>query len=151
MNKETNTMSDVQKYRALIVEDKKRVAEKFQRALKSICESMIARDSTQAFEQIDDFAPHVILLDLVLEGDREYQAWEAGMRILERLRKQDSIYQDTPVIIVTGRIEREIEDRCRGLGVTEFFRKPIPLQTLRQAVKESLQKQQQTDADQNTK
>jgi len=127
------------KPRILIVEDDSEVALKYQRALKYIGNSKIAKDSTQAFEQIDIFEPHVILLDLVLEGDRECEAWESGERILERLKDKISPWRYIPVIVVTGRIEPDVEQRCRDIGVAEFFRKPVPIDILRKAVKNSLQ------------
>ena len=135
-------MSSVQNPRILIVEDDSKVALKYQRVLEDIGVSKIAKDSTQAFEQIDDFEPHVILLDLVLEGDREYEPWESGWRVLERLKEKTSPWRDIPVIVVTGRIEPDVEQRCRDIGAAEFFRKPVPIDMLRKAVKNSLQEQQ---------
>jgi CheY-like chemotaxis protein len=143
-------MSSSPRPRIFIVEDESKVALKYQRVLEEIGDSKIAEDSTQFFEQINDYEPQVILLDLVLEGDREYDPWEAGIRILERLREKRSRWRDIPVVVVTGIVETgrqdpDIEGRCRELGVSEFHRKPIHNEELRQAVKNGLQAYEQAD------
>jgi CheY-like chemotaxis protein len=133
--KRIGKMSSIQNPRILIVEDESKVALKYARVLENIGVSKVAGDSTQAFEQIKEFEPDVILLDLVLEGDKEYEPWESGWRILEKIKDENSLWQNIPVIVITGRIEPDVEQRCREIGVAEFFRKPIPIDALRQAVK----------------
>jgi CheY-like chemotaxis protein/anti-sigma regulatory factor (Ser/Thr protein kinase) len=125
-----------QRPRILIVEDDSKLAIKYQRLLEQIGDSKIVEDSIPLFEQIGNFAPQVILLDLIMEGSREYEPQKAGMQILERLKEQHSPWRDVPVIVVTGSEEPEAESLCKELGVAEFFKKPIANDDLRKAVRQ---------------
>jgi CheY-like chemotaxis protein len=125
--------------RILIVEDDAPTASKYQRALQSVGDSRTAERVDQVFKQMLDFDPTLILLDVVLEGDKVYPPEEAGIRVLEEIRGLRSPFGEIPVIVVTALIDSETEDRCQKLGATKFLRKPVPLDTLRGAVKEAAQ------------
>lgn len=127
-----------QKPRILIVEDNNDVAFEYQRILEKIGVSKIAEDSIQFFELVDNFKPQVILLDLILEGPREYEPKRAGIQILEKLKEQHSRWRNVPVIVVTGHIEPDIEARCQELGVVGFLIKPVSIDILRQTVKKHI-------------
>lgn len=60
-----------------------------------------------------------------------------GFEVISRLREQD-LSEDVPVIVVSGRDERQ--DRIRGLslGAVEFIGKPFRVQELLSKVKEVL-------------
>lgn len=122
----------------LIVEDNRGVAEQFQRALQEIGDSRIAERDEQVFAEIADFVPQVMLLDLVLEGETIHEPWEAGLRILEKIRNLPMPSREIPVIVITGRLEPEVETQCQALGVSGFLRKPVALDDLYQAVEKVL-------------
>jgi CheY-like chemotaxis protein len=131
-------MADNRRPRFLIVEDERDVAEKFSRALQPMGDSRIAERDAQVLAELHDFAPHAILLDIHLEGQDIDEPWVAGVRILEKIRALPPPLGTTPVIVITGRIEPEIEGQCRRLGVSAFFRKPVSVAKLRSAVEEAL-------------
>ena len=120
--------------RILIVEDDTHTAAKYKRALERIGDSETAERADQVFKQIIDFDPHLILLDIVLEENRVYAPEEAGIQILKEIRGLKSPFGEIPVIVITALIDSETETKCRELGAVEFFRKPLDMQVLREAV-----------------
>jgi CheY-like chemotaxis protein len=124
--------------RILIAEDDDLAAVKFKRALEQIGECEIASESGEILKKLTHFKPHVILLDLILEGDSKYIPSEAGLQILKLLNEDKYRCSDCSIIVITGRIEPEIEQACRNLGVNYYLKKPIPIGELRKAVTRSL-------------
>jgi CheY-like chemotaxis protein/translation elongation factor EF-1beta len=127
--------------RILIVEDDEPTAAKFMMALEDIGDSRTAERVDQVFKQIIDFDPQLILLDIKLEGERIYKPEEAGIRILEQIKALRPPFREIPVVIITAFDDPEIETRCRELGAVDYYKKPVPLQTLRQAVEKAIQEQ----------
>ena len=68
-----------------------------------------------------DPLPLAVFLDLWLPG-------LTGIEVLEHVR-QDQRLNQLPVIIMTGSINPNDEDRCRQLGAAEFLAKPVELGT----------------------
>jgi CheY-like chemotaxis protein len=129
---------DMTRPRILIVEDDKPTATKFERALTDIGNSRIAEHAEAACFQLIDFEPEVVLLDIWLEGERKFEARSAGISILRAIRKPTLPFAGIPVVVVTGLVDPDVERQCRDLGVTAFLKKPVALETLRQAVQEAL-------------
>ena len=95
-------MAQPQQSRILIVEDETHIAAKYRRALKDIGETRTAERLDQVLEQILDFDPHVIALDIVLEEDIVLivlaeavvkSPCAAGRRIVDRIEKLRSPFQ----------------------------------------------------------
>ena len=131
-------MAEQQPTHILVVEDDEQVSNKFKRSLIEIGDVKIAKNAKEVFSQIAAFSPQLVLLDLVLEKEKEYDPWEAGMKILEGIKK---LRQGISIIVITGRIEPEIESMCRKQGIAEFFVKPVSMQKLLDAVKSALEEQ----------
>jgi CheY-like chemotaxis protein len=132
---------DKQRPHILIVEDDEPTAAKYMMAFENIGDSRTAERVDQVFRQIIDFDPHLILLDIKLEGEKVYRPEEAGIRILEQIRGLRPPFREIPVVIVTGFDDPGLETQCRQLGAVAYYRKPVPLQTLRQAVEKAIKKQ----------
>lgn len=82
-------------------------------------------------QQLKDFQPHLLLLDLGLpEID--------GYTLLKQLRASDR-WQQLPVIIVSGYAFAEDQHRALALGAQKYLVKPVPLQQLTQAIHSVLQ------------
>jgi CheY-like chemotaxis protein len=79
-------------------------------------------DSIQAFRVAREQRPDVILLDLGLPGGD-------GFLILERL-KTNTLLSTIPVIIVTARDLKEVEERAVQSGATAVLQKPIQIDNL---------------------
>jgi len=89
--------------------------------------------ATNGREGLDLFrqrAPRFTLLDLNMpEMD--------GIQVLEAIRQ---INPDAPVIVLTGGGRDALEIRARGLGVTDFLRKGLPLEVLVKALDRAMQR-----------
>ena len=132
-------MSQTEKPRILIVEDDRALAEEYTVSLDQLGYCKIVERTEEVYFEVANFAPDIILLDIVLEEDRVHLPREAGMMILKKIKEYRLPYRDTPVIVVTGRIEPEVENHCRNLGVVDFFRKPVSIKKIRKAVTTALQ------------
>ncbi len=75
----------------------------------------------QAFRQLDEIPPDLILLDLLLPGMN-------GLEALHRFKRR---LPDVPVVMVSGYgAAREIDECMRG-GASDFLRKPFDEDRLR--------------------
>lgn len=75
-----------------------------------------AYDGVQAMEQISKDPPHLIILDHHLPAG-------SGCVICEHLQR-DPGTRGIPVIMITADPSSEVAERCLGLGVAGFLRKP---------------------------
>jgi DNA-binding response OmpR family regulator len=132
---------DKHRPRILIVEDDERTAAQFKRALERIGDSRTAERVDQVYREIIDFDPQLILLDIVLEGEKNFRPEEAGICILKQIKGLRPPFKEIPVVVVTALIDPKTETLCRELGAVDFYKKPVPLQTLRQAVQDALEEQ----------
>ena len=89
--------------RALIVEDEPLFAISLEADMHAlgfdICD--LASDGEKAFLHATSDRPHVVLMDVNLEGDRE------GIEVAKRLREEC----DVPIVFVTGCTDRETVER----------------------------------------
>lgn len=76
-----------------------------------------ANDGQQALEVLKDFTPDIIFLDIMMPKMDGYQ-------LSEKL-KNNSIFKDIPLILVTG--VGQYEEQLKGLdsGVDEYITKPF--------------------------
>ncbi|MEA5573736.1 response regulator [Calothrix sp. UHCC 0171] len=89
-------------------------------------------DASDVFATLDNFQPHLILLDLKLpETD--------GYLVLKQI-KQKSIYAQIPVIIVSAFAFKTDQERAIELGACHYFVKPVNLEQLVQTIAEVLAK-----------
>ena len=113
----------------LIVDDEVGVRESLKMILKKDYEVFLAKNAEEAFSQIKEHSPEVILLDITLP-DLD------GLRVLERI-KQD--HPNVIVIVMTGTIMTEkmvLEaKRFRAYG---YVTKPFDINELRLIITRSL-------------
>lgn len=133
-------MSPSLKPHILIVEDDKKTAGVLKRALDELGEARIVGRVDEVFQELLDFDPHVVLLDIRLEEERVHPPEVAGVHILRRIREREST-RHIPVIVMTGLLKPEIEAECRALGVTAFLRKTFSMGALLEAVQKALKQQ----------
>ncbi|QDT54356.1 Cyclic di-GMP phosphodiesterase response regulator RpfG [Caulifigura coniformis] len=74
-------------------------------------------DSVQALEQLVEFRPDVVLMDLIMPG-------LSGVELLTQLRAHPVLH-DTPVITLTASDDRMIRLKILELGVSDFLSKPV--------------------------
>jgi CheY-like chemotaxis protein len=81
-----------------------------------------ARDGVQALDQVDQFGPDVIVLDLNLPG-------LDGYGVLSHLRSRPAT-QDVPVVVLTAKGDEDNEVRVFELGADDFLTKPFRARAL---------------------
>jgi putative two-component system response regulator len=109
--------------RVLVVDDDPGVSALLERLLTkdgySVC---VAADAASALAAVASHNPDVILLDVVFPGSD-------GFTLCQRL-KRDPATRLTPVILVTGLIDRESRIKGRQAGADDFLTKPVDAQEL---------------------
>jgi type II secretory ATPase GspE/PulE/Tfp pilus assembly ATPase PilB-like protein/CheY-like chemotaxis protein len=81
-----------------------------------------ARDGIQALDEIDRFAPDVIILDLNLPG-------LDGYGVLQQLRSRPAT-REIPVMVLTAKGDEDNEVRVFELGADDFVTKPFRARSL---------------------
>jgi type II secretory ATPase GspE/PulE/Tfp pilus assembly ATPase PilB-like protein/CheY-like chemotaxis protein len=81
-----------------------------------------ARDGIQALDEVDRFAPDVIILDLNLPG-------LDGYGVLAQLRSRPAT-QNIPVMVLTAKGDEDNEVRVFELGADDFVTKPFRARSL---------------------
>jgi DNA-binding response OmpR family regulator len=81
-----------------------------------------SRDDVQALDQVDRFAPDVIILDLNLPG-------LDGYSVLTQLRSRPAT-RAIPVIVLTAKGDEDNEVRVFELGADDFITKPFRARAL---------------------
>ena len=89
-----------------------------------------AADGQECLRMIEEGMPDVILLDLAMPV-------LSGWAVLEALN-ENSAAPRTPVVIVTGWVDDEIQDRARQLGAAHILIKPFGVDQLLRAVELAL-------------
>jgi len=86
-----------------------------------------AADAVSALMLVRSSNPEVIVLDLGLPAG-------GGQSFLERLRKLAS-FQQTPVVVLSGKVTPLARRQLEPLGVSSFLEKPVTPQAFVQAVR----------------
>jgi type II secretory ATPase GspE/PulE/Tfp pilus assembly ATPase PilB-like protein/ActR/RegA family two-component response regulator len=107
----------------LLVEDE----EQLRRVMKDLLERegytvAEARDGVQALDQVDRFAPDVIILDLNLPGIDGYS-------VLSQIRSRPAT-RTIPVVVLTAKGDEDNEVRVFELGADDFITKPFRAKAL---------------------
>ena len=89
-----------------------------------------AIDAKQALEVLQDFQPHLILLDIQLP-DMD------GLELARQL-KADPRTRTAVIVAVTAYAMRGDEDKARAAGVDAYITKPIDKENFRRLVAQSL-------------
>ena len=109
--------------KVLLVEDE----EQLRRVMKDLLERdgyivAEARDGIQALDQVDRYAPDIIVLDLNLPG-------LDGYSVLQQLRSRPAT-RGIPVMVLTAKGDEDNEVRVFELGADDFITKPFRARAL---------------------
>ena len=109
--------------KVLLVEDE----DQLRRVMKDLLERdgyhvSEARDGIQALDEVDRYAPDIIVLDLNLPG-------LDGYSVLEQLRSR-SATRSIPVMVLTAKGDEDNEVRVFELGADDFITKPFRARAL---------------------
>ncbi len=115
----------------LVIDDERMICDLLRAAFSAHGhEVFTATSGREGLELFRQRKPRFTMLDLCMPG-------MDGIEVLQEIRK---INPDAPVIVLTGGGTDALEIRARGLGVTDFLRKALPLETLVKAVDRAMQR-----------
>jgi len=89
-----------------------------------------ARDGDESVELARSCDPDLIVLDMMMPG-------RTGLEVLTELRAEERFAQ-TPVIMLTARVQAQVRDAALEAGVTRFLPKPFSPLELASIVEELL-------------
>jgi len=78
---------------------------------------IVCREGLSAERLARTERPDLAIIDLMLPG-------KSGFELIEGFRNDPDL-KDLPVIVVTGRGERQVEDQLQKVGVDRIFTKPF--------------------------
>ncbi len=110
------------KYKILIIDDDPLVGKSLKRALGKLgYETEVCQDGGKAVEEVKNFLPDIIFLDIYLQ---KYN----GISILQDIKNE---FPDLPVIMITGFADVNIAVKAMKLGAHDFLLKPLELEHLK--------------------
>ncbi len=121
----------------LVVEDERPIADFIRLGLTHQGYTVqVVTDGSEGLRQFRAFAPHLVILDLMLPG-------MDGLTLCRRLREISAV----PILVVTAR--DEVSDRVRGLdsGADDYLTKPFDFAELSARVRALLRRAQGPTAD----
>ncbi|MFW5688449.1 MAG: response regulator [Spirochaetota bacterium] len=83
-------------------------------------EAIEAHDGSDALARLDEVAPEIVFLDLLMPG-------LTGLDVLRELR---TIRRDLPVVILTADLQSSTREACEKLGVYAYITKPASASTI---------------------
>lgn len=109
------------KERILVVDDEAEVCNALKEFL-SLREYGVetALDGPTALKMVEDFKPHIVLLDIIMPG-------MGGLDVLKRIR---NINLEIGIIMTTAVVDEEIAKSTIRLGAYDYITKPIDLNHL---------------------
>ena len=127
--------------RILIVEDN----QTNQIILKKIVEAQgyqtkIAENGQVALDIIDDFSPHVVLMDCQMPI-------MDGFTATQKIRQLEKPICDIPIIAVTANVMAGDKQRCLEAGMDDYLKKPTNKDILKTRIKQWLSYKKANDAD----
>jgi len=112
----------------LIVDDEIGARESLKMVLKNEYEMFFAKNAEEAFFQIREHSPDVVLLDMILP-DLD------GLKVLERIKQHDP---DVIVIVITATTTGKTALEAKQLGADGYVTKPFDIDELRVIITRSL-------------
>jgi len=115
----------------LIVDDEVGTRESVKMILKNDYEVFLAKDAEEAFLQIKEHSPDVVLLDIILPDID-------GLKVLEKVKESDP---DLIVIMITATKTIKTAVEAMKLGAYDYVTKPFDIDELRLIISRSLSTQ----------
>ena len=115
--------------RVLVVDDEESIVKFLAEALRRKGYTVdVASSGEEAFEMAKIHRPHLVLLDIRMPG-------MGGLEALRKIKSADPVMR---VIVITAVRDPETIEQAYRLGVSNFVTKPFELDSLAEAVKETL-------------
>lgn len=114
------------KKKVLIVDDEKEIVEFLERFLERLNIAVVtATSGNEALELYSKHMPECVLLDIQMPDID-------GMTILKELR---ALNPDLKIIMITGKEEREFQEKAKKYGAVDYITKPLDLAGLSETIK----------------
>ena len=101
--------------RLLVVDDDEAVRRSYSASLAGSCDARVARDGTEALEEMERNRYDVVLLDLKMPG-------ADGMAVLETIKQR---WPECEVVIITGYPSVDTAKQAVRLGAGDYLAKPV--------------------------
>ena len=109
--------------RVLIAEDEESIVASLEFLMRRAgFDTRVARDGATALAQVADFAPDLVLLDIMLPG-------QSGFDVCANIRANPALAA-TRVLMLTARGSNADEARGRAAGADDYLTKPFATQEL---------------------
>lgn len=117
--------------KAIIVEDNLILSILYENMLKDMVFKTVGeiRDGETAVKLIRKYAPDVVIMDIMLEGDMD------GIQVAHQIRE----FTDVPILFITGNSDTKHFERAKRVSKSSFLIKPINEQILKKAVNELME------------
>lgn len=117
----------------LVVEDNYEICEMMRDILGEQGHNVtVARNTRTALEAIEKVRPHLIILDIWLEGNHL-----DGIGLLKKMKQ---MFSDVPIIMISGHANVELAASTIRFGAYDFIEKPFKTEKLLIVVKRALEK-----------
>lgn len=114
----TELHEPLQQFRVAIVEDDKATATLYAKLLaKANIDSRIFIDCTNAYYEICDYRPHLILMDINMPGCNGYE--------LTGVIRQDDSFEHVPIVFISIESDTAARVKALQLGADDFISKPV--------------------------
>lgn len=126
-------MSELSGLKVMVIDDSKTIRRTAESLLKKAgCEVITASDGFEALAKITESKPNIIFVDILMPRLDGYQTCA--------LIKNNSIFRETPVIMLSSK--DSIFDRARGriVGSEQYLTKPFTKEDLLGAIKQHVGK-----------
>jgi CheY-like chemotaxis protein len=119
-----------EKPKILIVDDEQDICTTLSRHLKKRLEAdiVITFDGDQAYDLIMKNKFDVVFMDIKLPG-------MDGLTIIEKVKKK---FKNTHFLVITGYTGEDFLKKAKGLGITEYFHKPVQIKEIYKKIEEIL-------------
>lgn len=109
----------------LLVDDEKEIVNFLEHFLKRMkLPSIKATSGEEALDMYDKDKVHAVFLDIQMKG-------LDGLAVLREIKERDP---EAQVIMITGRFEKEVQDKARELGALDYITKPLDLGDLKEKI-----------------
>jgi len=115
----------------LVVEDDATMRHMLRRILEAEgLEVVLAGSSQDALQEMQDREFDLIVTDYDLRSEH------TGLSLMEYVRRKT---RRPPVILISGKLNRDLEKKARALGAFSVFRKPFSIESFVKACQDAIQ------------
>jgi two-component system response regulator RpaA len=122
-------LNEKAKTRILVIDDEESIRYAVDAGLEFLGDFDVnfAEDGIKGIQLLKDFAPNLVLVDLVLPS-------ASGMEVIEAIRKDPDIDRPDRVVLMTGHANPVGDSHFGDIGIDRVLSKPFKLEQLKEAL-----------------